>query len=374
MRITTVRIIVQTVTMGLFLAFVFLTTMASLSEMPALRFWLSKFLEIDPLVGFATSVTTHTLYKGLTCSLILLTPTLLLGRFFCGWICPFGTLHQVVGWVLNRRNVKQKIESNRYRSMYQTKYLILVGMLRGEAPMQVLSGPVGRERVHYEAPPRDRLDAEMEQFLKWFNSAPSLDNTLRACLAHLWFETLHPFEDGNGRIGRAVFDLALAQGAAFHSARISRRWAVSPVILELREEYYSQLERAQKGDLDVTEWLQWSGACVGRAYEEAHTCIGRVGLIAKFWVRHRDTALNPRQRKALEIALSPNETEDAWLTAKRVARWTKVERVTASRDLTQLETLGVIRKDPAAGGRSTRYEVALEEPESAQLVANRDWT
>src|SRR5688572_28407493 len=108
--------------------------------------------------------------------------------------------------------------------------LILVGMLRAAAdPMQIVSGPVGRERVHYEAPPSDRLEAEMERFLAWFNGeSKKLDNTLRACLAHLWFETLHPFEDGNGRLGRAVFDLALAQGATFHSERTSRLWAVSP--------------------------------------------------------------------------------------------------------------------------------------------------
>ena len=140
--------------------------------------------------------------------------------------------------------------------------LILVGMFRGEAPMQVLSGPLGRERVQYEAPPRERLDVYMERFLAWFNQAAELDNTLRACLAHLWFETLHPFEDGNGRIGRAIFDLALAQGAQFHSNRTSRLWAVSPVILRRRKDYYAQLERAQKGDLDITEWLLWSAAAI----------------------------------------------------------------------------------------------------------------
>ncbi len=140
--------------------------------------------------------------------------------------------------------------------------LILVGMLRGEEPMQVLSGPIGRERVHYEAPPRERLDAEMDRFLTWFNNAESLNNLLRASIAHLWFETLHPFEDGNGRIGRAVFDLALAQGATFHSKRTSRLWAVSPILLKRRKEYYSQLESTQKGNLEITEWLRWSTASV----------------------------------------------------------------------------------------------------------------
>ncbi|MEJ1966227.1 MAG: Fic family protein [Gammaproteobacteria bacterium] len=245
---------------------------------------------------------------------------------------------------------------------------ILVGALRGNAPMQVLSGPIGRERVHYEAPPRERLDAEMERFLKWFNEPPVIDSTLRACLAHLWFETLHPFEDGNGRIARAVFDLALAQGARFHSERVSRLWAVSPVILRQRKAYYAQLEHAQKGDLDITEWLKWSVASVDVAYDASRACIERVASIANFWLRNREAPLNPRQRKILKIALSPNDAEDGWITARRVARWAKVERVTASRDLAHLEKLGLIRKDPTAGGRNTRYEVSLPEPRVTQLI------
>jgi Fic family protein len=252
--------------------------------------------------------------------------------------------------------------------------LILVGTLRSSAePMQVVSGPAGRERVHYEAPPADRLEPEMERFLTWFNRPTSKhEPTLRACLAHLWFETLHPFEDGNGRLGRAVFDLALAQGATFHSQRTSRLWAVSPVILRQRKDYYTQLERAQKGDLDVTEWLQWSAACVAQACDEARTCIERVVRIANFWTRHRDTPFNKRQRRALQIALAENDTTESYLTAKRVARWTKYERVTASRDLAQLERWGVIRKDPTAGGRSTRYFVQLDAAEPTALKDDID--
>jgi Fic family protein len=251
--------------------------------------------------------------------------------------------------------------------------LILVGMLRGEAPMQVLSGPIGRERVHYEAPPRDRLEAEMDQFLRWFNTPSKLDNTLRASIAHLWFETLHPFEDGNGRLGRAVFDLALAQGAAFHSQRTSRLWAVSPILLKRRKEYYAQLERTQKGDLDITNWLQWSVTGIEQACDEARVCIERVVAVAQFWTRHREAPINPRQRRILEIALASNDAADAWLTAKRAARLTKVERVTASRDLARLEELGVIEKDPNVGGRSTRYRVRLNEIKPLQLVENQKW-
>jgi Fic family protein len=252
--------------------------------------------------------------------------------------------------------------------------LILVGMLRGGEPMQVLSGAIGRERVHYEAPPRARLDAEMRRFLHWFNAPGESSPTVRASIAHLWFETLHPFEDGNGRLGRAVFDLALAQGAGFHSERISRLWAVSPVLLKRRREYYAQLEHAQKGNLDITGWLDWSMTCTAQAYDEARVCVERVVQIARFWARHRETPLSSRQRQLLEKALAPDDPEEGWLTAKRAARQTKVERVTASRDLTRLEELGVIERDPNAGGRSTRYRLRLGDDRPVLLVRDMSWS
>jgi Fic family protein len=252
--------------------------------------------------------------------------------------------------------------------------LILVGMLRGEEPMQVLSGAIGRERVHYEAPPRNRLEEEMHRFLEWFNGPRNSSAIIRASIAHLWFETLHPFEDGNGRLGRAVFDLAVAQGAGFHSERTSRLWAVSPVLMRRRKQYYAQLERAQKGNLDITEWLEWCTKCVEQAYDEARVCIEWVVQIAHFWARHRETPLTPRQRRLLEMALAPNDPDDGWLTAKRAARQTKVERVTASRDLARLEALGVIEKDPAAGGRSTRYRVRLGAERPVLLVRDTSWS
>ena len=252
--------------------------------------------------------------------------------------------------------------------------LILVGMLRGEEPMQILSGPIGRERVHYAAPPRARLDAEMRSFLKWFNGSRAASAIVHASIAHLWFETLHPFEDGNGRLGRAVFDLALAQSAGFHSERTSRLWAVSPVLMRRRKDYYAQLERTQKGNLDITEWLQWCTACVGQAYDEARICIERVVQVAHFWARHRETPLTARQKRLLEMALAPDDPEEGWLTAKRAARQTKVERVTASRDLARLEQLGVIERDPGAGGRSTRYRVRLGEERPLRLVRDMAWS
>lgn len=247
-------------------------------------------------------------------------------------------------------------------------------MLRGDDPMQVLSGPIGRERVHYEAPPRSRLDEEMRRFLDWFNRPSDSSAIVRASIAHLWFETLHPFEDGNGRLGRAVFDLALAQSAGFHSQRTSRLWAVSPVLMRRRKEYYAQLERAQKGKLDITDWLEWATTCVRQAYDDARICIERVVQIAHFWARHRETPLTPRQRKLLEMALAPDDPDEGWLTARRAARQTKVERVTASRDLARLEELGVIERDPGSAGRSTRYRVRLGEERPVLLVKDMSWS
>ncbi|MGH8171463.1 MAG: Fic family protein [Steroidobacteraceae bacterium] len=251
--------------------------------------------------------------------------------------------------------------------------LIMVGMLRGDGPMQILSGPIGQERVHYEVPPRERLEEEMTRFLQWFNIPEDASAIVRASIAHLWFETLHPFEDGNGRLGRAVFDLALAQSAAFHSQRTSRLWAVSPVLMRRRKEYYAQLESAQKGTLDITDWLEWCTTCIGRAYDEARNCIERVVQVAHFWTRHRETPLTPRQRRLLEMALAPDDPDEGWLTAKRAARQTKVERVTASRDLARLEELGVIQRDPGFGGRSTRYRVRLGDERPLLLVREMSW-
>lgn len=253
---------------------------------------------------------------------------------------------------------------------------VLVGVFRGGEPMQIVSGAYGREKVHYEAPPAERLDEEMDRFLKWLHQSSSVDATLRACIAHLWFETIHPFEDGNGRLGRAISDLTLAQGAGFHSQRTGRLWAVSPVFLKRRKAYYDQLERAQKGNLDITEWLRWSVGCVEQAYDDARLCIERVGRVARFWTRHREVPFNARQRRALEVALSANspaEGEEGWLTARRIVKLTKAAPVTASRDLAQLEAWDIIRKDPKAGGRSTRYFIVLDEPKAPQLIRNLSW-
>jgi Fic family protein len=174
-------------------------------------------------------------------------------------------------------------------------------------------------------------------------------------------------------MGRAISDLTLAQGAGFHSQRTSRLWAVSPVFLKRRTAYYEQLEKAQKGNLDITEWLLWSAACVDAAYDDACVCIERVGQVSRFWTRHRELPFNVRQRRALEVALSANDTEQTWLTAKRIIKLTKAAPVTASRDLAQLELWGVIRKYPDAGGRSTRYSVVSAESPVPLLLPKLSW-
>lgn len=258
-----------------------------------------------------------------------------------------------------------------HEALFPSGRIGLLPILTGEfrvsvEPMQVISATKTGERVHYEAPPSDRLDAEAARFLQWFNVESRdekcrIDATVRGCIAHLWFETLHPFEDGNGRIGRAIWDLAMMQGSPQQLPHIARIWAVSSVIHRRKKDYWNELESAQKGDLDITRWLSFAIECVAMAYSEAATCVDRVMQIAWFWVRHREVSLNERQRKALNLALSGDVLDDGWLTNRRYVKLTQCgSAVTASRDLAQLEQWGLIRRDPEFGGRSTRYAIALE--------------
>lgn len=240
---------------------------------------------------------------------------------------------------------------------------VLAGAFRGAAaPMQIVSGPAGRETVHFEAPPAAALTEEMPRFLHWFNEdGRSLAGPLRACVAHLWFETLHPFEDGNGRIGRAILDLAIAQGTHAPHPSTARLWSVSHVFRERRKDYYKELEAAQKGDLDITRWLDWSLRCVSDAHRQAQDVVTRTHRIARFWLRIADLPLNSRQRKGLKTFLDANDPDLEWITTRAYARITGFPKITAARDLAQLTALGVIAPDPGAGGRSTRYRVVLEQ-------------
>jgi Fic family protein len=219
-------------------------------------------------------------------------------------------------------------------------------------PMQVVSGPVGRQRVHFEAPPADRLESEVARFLEWANSASSEPALIRAGLAHLWFVTLHPFDDGNGRIARALGDLFLARA----EGSPQRFYSLSAQIQRERKAYYEVLERAQKRSMDVTEWLTWFLANLHRAVDQAQITLDAVLAKTRFWQRlAASTAmpLNERQVKLINRLLDGFEGK---LTSGKWAAIAKCSPDTALRDITDLLARGVLRKS-AAGGRSTSYEL-----------------
>ena len=228
---------------------------------------------------------------------------------------------------------------------------ITVGWWRDDraGPMQVVSGPIGRERVHFEAPAAERLDAEMRSFLDWFNSSNETDGALKAGLAHLWFVTIHPFDDGNGRIARAITDMAFAK-----SEESSQRfYSMSSQISRERAEYYRALESAQRGTTDVTDWLLWFLGCLGRAIEGAETNLARTLARARFWDGMAGSSINERQRMMLNRLLGDFRGK---LTTSKWAQIAKCSQDTALRDINELVSLGALKRS-AAGGRSTSYEL-----------------
>lgn len=228
---------------------------------------------------------------------------------------------------------------------------IKVGAWRDDAsgPMQVVSGPIGRRRVHYEAPPADRLAAEMRRFLAWVNGPASEPPLLRAGLGHLWFVTLHPFDDGNGRIARAIGDLLLARA----DGSPQRFYSLSAQIQRERKAYYDVLERTQKRSMDVNEWLLWFLDTLQRAVDQAQITLDAVLAKARFWQHWGSTPLNERQAKLLNRLVDGFEGK---LTTSKWAAIAKCSQDTALRDITDLLTRGVLRK-AQAGGRSTSYEL-----------------
>lgn len=232
---------------------------------------------------------------------------------------------------------------------------IHVGTLRGAEPMQVVSGRLDRPTVHFEAPPRAGLERELDLFMDWFNTdSKAIDPLLRAGIAHLWFVTLHPFDDGNGRLTRALTDLALAQGE--HQA--IRFYAMSASILDKRQSYYQILERTQKGTLDVTEWLVWFMETLLAALDRAMRDIDRVLVKTRFWQAHRSTALSGEQLKVLNRLLDGGAKGfENGISATQYQAVAKVSKATATRHLADLLEKGLLRKLPG-GGRSTRYEIA----------------
>lgn len=230
-----------------------------------------------------------------------------------------------------------------------------VGAYRRHAePMQIVSGRLGRETVHFQAPPSAQVTAEMDRLLGWLATDDGIDPLVRAALAHLWFETIHPFEDGNGRVGRNIVDWVLARdsGEASRMIRISQR------LLERRRDYHGELERAQRGPLDVTAWTAWFVAQVRVACEQAAQVIDQALGKARFWNDRRDLPLSPRQRKVLNVLLDarPGGFEGG-MSTKKYEHLTGASRATSSRDLADLVQLGLLRQE--GGGRSTRYHLRL---------------
>ena len=239
---------------------------------------------------------------------------------------------------------------------------IKVGELRGETPMRVVSGRIENPTVHFEALPRDKLDSELETFIKWFNQSPNdLDELVRAGIAHLWLVTLHPFDDGNGRITRAVTDRALAQ-AEHQNIRF---YSLSAAIMERRKEYYEQLEQTQKGDLDITPWLNWFLSVLEDALKQGQVRFNRVLKKSCFWLRHSQTPLTERQIKVLNRLLDVGAAQEGaeefehGINAEKYKNLTRVSKATATRDLTDLLHKGCLEKLPG-GGRSTRYSINYE--------------
>lgn len=216
-------------------------------------------------------------------------------------------------------------------------------------PMRVVSGPIGRERVHFEAPAAERLDEEMARFLDWFETDSSLDPVLKAGVAHFWFVTVHPFEDGNGRIGRAIADMALARADRSRE----RFYSMSSQIEAERKEYYRQLETAQRGGLDITAWLAWFLACMERALVAADASTEAVLFKARLWERVNRGQVNERQRLVINRMLSGFE---GFLTTSKYAKLAKCSNDTALRDITELAGRGVLVRNPAKG-RSTSYRL-----------------
>ncbi len=233
-------------------------------------------------------------------------------------------------------------------------YRITVGAWRDDktGPMQIVSGAVDRERVHYEAPEAARLDREMNAFLDWFEGEAGADPVLKAGIAHLCFVTVHPFDDGNGRIARAIADMALARSE--HSPQ--RFYSMSAQIRQERSAYYDILESTQKGNLDITRWLKWFLGCLDRAFDGAENVLANVLKKAHFWKEHAGAAFNDRQRDMLNRLL---DGFDGKLASSKWATIGKCSPDTALRDITDLVERGILKKDEG-GGRSTSYSLAGE--------------
>jgi Fic family protein len=241
-----------------------------------------------------------------------------------------------------------------FPSGYSGLRKIRTGELRGNEPMQVVSGPISRQRVHFEALPRERLDGEMQLFLKWWNSSlGQMDGILRAATAHLRFVTIHPYEDGNGRLARALTDMALAQDEKLKV----RFYSISSEIMRGKKEYYAILENVQKCRVDVTQWYLWFIKCITASIEHSQDIISGVFARVDFWNRHSQTPLNERQKKVLNLILEAGPGNfTGGLTTRKYVAIAGVSRATAFRDIADMLNKKILRQLPGRG-RSVHYDL-----------------
>lgn len=253
------------------------------------------------------------------------------------------TLERLNGW-----------QAALFPSGYSGLKKIRVGKLRGDEPMQVVSGPIGKEKVHFEALPRPRLDEELKNFIKWWNSSSGrMDGILRAAAAHLRFVTIHPYEDGNGRIARALTDMALAQDEKLKV----RFYSISSEIMHSRDEYYKILEDVQKNRVVVTEWFLWFIKCVTAAIDHSQNIMANVFARVEFWNLHSQTQLNERQKKVINRILEAGPGNfTGGLTTRKYVGITRVSRATAFREIADLLDKKVLRQLPGKG-RNVRYDL-----------------
>lgn len=232
---------------------------------------------------------------------------------------------------------------------------IIVGRWRTPdlGPMQVVSGPIGREKVHFEAPHAEQLDHEIKSFLTWFEKKEKCDPVIKAGLAHFWFVTIHPFEDGNGRIARAIGDMALARADGI----ADRFYSLSTQIGAERKMYYQQLEMQQRGTLDVTNWLSWFLDCLGRAITNAEEIISHVLYKVKLWDKLNQVSINERQRLIVNRMLEIDF--EGYINTSKYAKLAKCSSDTALRDIQELKAAGILLQNPG-GGRSTSYRLISE--------------
>lgn len=231
-------------------------------------------------------------------------------------------------------------------------YKIAVGQWRTpeSGAMQVVSGPVGREKIHFEAPHADKISDEMVAFLNWFNSDTTLDPIIKAGVAHLWFVTIHPFEDGNGRIARAITDMLLARADGISE----RFYSLSSQIEAERKDYYFQLERQQKGTADVTGWLEWFLDCLGRALERAENTLKSIRYKTELWNHLKQFSVNERQRMIINLML--DDSFEGYMNTSKYAKLAKCSNDTALRDIQELKSYGLFVQN-SSGGRSTSYRL-----------------